>query len=1215
MDTDSVKVLHIEDSEEESLETLEVLLDAGYELDYRRVDTRDDVRNALGDQVWDIILCDYRLRGWNGSEAITMIRGVDAEVPILMLSGVLSEESAVNSLKLGAQDFIHKDNLSRFLPAVQRELEELEIRRSRKKSEEELHALEKETLKIFDILPSGVLVVDEERRIRKWNREAERITGISAEEAIGQSCPEIWGETCGGNCLFNRNSEFPLHGEICRFKRGNTTLVLQKNLDVIKDDDGHVIGGIEVFTDITKELGLESELEFNLLKYRQLVESLGEGIGEIDVDGNFTYMNKAGREIFGFEADTNLSQFNLRKLLDKTGLDRLRTMWEDLGSLGQSRFEIRIQFANGRYRDLLVTANRLEDPGEKLAGATGIFRDVTEQQKQQDLIKLQASELTKRMHELDCLYSISRIIEIPDLDLSDVLKKTIELLPDGFTHPDDLRVQIEFEGMIYGDAELPTNASPLVENLQVAGKKAGEFRVAYTPSGDNGQITSQARELLKVVVETTGQTISRIKMQNELEDSARFFRTLLNTIPFPVFYKNLDGFYLGCNEAFAEQAFGVPIDQIIGKTMFDFPVDVPEEEAERYREIEKKIIATGKTEYFESSLTPRNDQRRDFLFTKALFHNSKGEKVGLVGVMVNITRRLEVEETLLHRLDLERTLSTLTSEYVSSDDSASTITNTLNSLGMFAAANHVIHFRILDEQKIEVEEVLLDSTQPQISKLGVQIEKKRLKAFLDLLGRQEVLELSGTDYHNLQSPSRGKKKHKDDKQILVFPYRNGESITGWVEFHEPQNLGADKTGDNKLLFVSSITIIGNMIERERREAELRMLRTAIEESADAITIMEISGTIIYTNAAFEKVYGYTREEVIGKSFYVVMGDEHPKSFYDDAIALISSGEVWQATLKNRGKDGSDTYKQLTVSPIMGEGDVVTHMVAIGRDITKTLELEAQLRQAQKLESIGQLAAGIAHEINTPVQYMGDNTQFLLDNINSLFEIITGYEEALEQLKTGVPLESISEHLKEKSSELDLDYLRQEIPEAMSQSLEGVERVAKIVQAMKEFSHPGQEDKQPIDLEKALKSTAIVARNVWKYVADLNIDVQPDLPLVRGYPAELNQVFLNMIVNSTHAIEERLGEKTEQRGTIEITARAEGDKVEIHVKDDGAGIPESIKQRIYDPFFTTKSVGKGTGQGLAIAYHVIVEKHKGAIDFTSQPGVGTEFVIQLPAVSE
>jgi signal transduction histidine kinase len=272
---------------------------------------------------------------------------------------------------------------------------------------------------------------------------------------------------------------------------------------------------------------------------------------------------------------------------------------------------------------------------------------------------------------------------------------------------------------------------------------------------------------------------------------------------------------------------------------------------------------------------------------------------------------------------------------------------------------------------------------------------------------------------------------------------------------------------------------------------------------------------------------------------------------------------------------------------------------------------SQLSEGRRLESIGQLAAGVAHEINTPCQYIGDNIEFLDGSFRQLEEVLTAHEELLAAAESGAVDPTHVAKVREAETSADLEFLREEIPKAIVQAREGVSRVSKIVLAMKDFSHPGSVEKAPLDLNRAIESTITVARNEWKYVADLETDFDPDLPPVPCLAAELNQVILNIVVNAAHAIGALEAVARGERGRITVRTRCEDRFAVIEIADTGAGIPEEIRHKIFDPFFTTKEVGKGTGQGLALARTVVVDKHAGKITVASEVGRGTTFRIELP----
>jgi PAS domain S-box-containing protein len=290
-------------------------------------------------------------------------------------------------------------------------------------------------------------------------------------------------------------------------------------------------------------------------------------------------------------------------------------------------------------------------------------------------------------------------------------------------------------------------------------------------------------------------------------------------------------------------------------------------------------------------------------------------------------------------------------------------------------------------------------------------------------------------------------------------------------------------------------------------------------------------------------------------------------------------------------------------------------VCIVRDVSEQRRLQAQLMQAHKLESIGQLAAGIAHEINTPMQFIGDNLSFLKQVCDSLLSVIGAQESLLKEACDRPVSPDDEEAVARLREDVDFDYLSSRGPAAVEAALDGVKRVAAIVSAMKEFSHPGKVERTLTDLNHELETTLTISTNVWKYVAEVERHFDPALPTVPCHSGEINQVVLNLIVNAAHAIADVTDNGARGKGVISIATGVHGGCVEIRVSDTGTGIPEAIRERIFDPFFTTKDVGKGTGQGLAIARATVVDKHGGTIDVESEVGKGTTFIVRLPIASD
>jgi signal transduction histidine kinase len=279
------------------------------------------------------------------------------------------------------------------------------------------------------------------------------------------------------------------------------------------------------------------------------------------------------------------------------------------------------------------------------------------------------------------------------------------------------------------------------------------------------------------------------------------------------------------------------------------------------------------------------------------------------------------------------------------------------------------------------------------------------------------------------------------------------------------------------------------------------------------------------------------------------------------------------------------------------------------DVTDQRRLEKDLAQAQKLESVGRLAAGVAHEINTPVQFVSDSVSFVREAMDDLSEIVDRYRDLRNATEQGTDVAAAAKAAEEAEDDVDLDYILENAPVALDRARDGLGRVAAIVRSMKEFAHPDRKEMAQSDLNQAIQSTLVIASNEYKYVADVETAFG-DVPLVNCYAGEINQVVLNLIVNAAHTISDVV-KGTDKKGKIRVATRVLDESVEISIGDSGKGIPVDVRGRIFDPFFTTKEVGRGTGQGLAIARSVVVDKHGGTLHFETELGVGTTFFIRLP----
>ena len=392
------------------------------------------------------------------------------------------------------------------------------------------------------------------------------------------------------------------------------------------------------------------------------------------------------------------------------------------------------------------------------------------------------------------------------------------------------------------------------------------------------------------------------------------------------------------------------------------------------------------------------------------------------------------------------------------------------------------------------------------------------------------------------------------------------------------------------------------------EDTLRQLSAAVEQSPVSVVITDPQSRITYVNRKFTEATGYTLAEVSGRNPRVLNSGYSPPEMFETLWTTILAGREWRGEFRNRRKNGELYWESAVISPIMDERGAISHFLAVKEDITERRALESELRQAQKLEGIGQLAAGIAHEINTPTQFVADNLTFLQESWGETFRLLELYRKTVRENSGRLASDQLAV-LAEAEQACDLDFISREAPHAIQQGLEGARRVAKIVQAMKEFSHPDLADQTEADLNQGIRSTITVARSEWKHVAEVVTELDAALPPVRCYAGDVNQVILNLIVNAAHAIKEKL--HGDGMGKITVRTRRVGAFAEIAVSDTGTGIPEEIRTRIFEPFFTTKEVGSGTGQGLALAHTVVVKKHRGKIWFESEVGRGTAFFVHLP----
>jgi PAS domain S-box-containing protein len=453
---------------------------------------------------------------------------------------------------------------------------------------------------------------------------------------------------------------------------------------------------------------------------------------------------------------------------------------------------------------------------------------------------------------------------------------------------------------------------------------------------------------------------------------------------------------------------------------------------------------------------------------------------------------------------------------------------------------------------------------------------------------------------------------------LSVPVRCGEDVLAVIEV-----LGRTAHARDEAL-LEVLDTVGIQIAlaelRERAEQRSDYAQKELEEARERLeSIMICAPAVIATISADGKVLFLNRPWPLLRELDAVGGSWteliEPTCHAEMAAALskvFASGEHAFHHVAIKGENGRQRWFSNHVGPVRIGGQVAAAVV-ISQDITRAKVAQEELAEAQRLASVGTLAAGVAHEINTPIQFVNDSVNFLRDAAAEVLALVDQLQRLPQMMLNSPASPEVLQALREAAravEQADLDYLRENMPAAIARSLDGLDRVSKIVRSMKEFSHPAQNEMAPADLTRAIQSTLTVSAGEYKYVADLETELG-ELQDVVCHVNDINQVVLNIVVNAAHAIGDRM-KVHGRRGTIKVRTERQDGFVLIAISDTGGGIPEDIQARVFDPFFTTKEVGRGTGQGLAIARSIVEDKHHGTLTFESQPGIGTTFFIRLPA---
>ena len=751
----------------------------------------------------------------------------------------------------------------------------------------------------------------------------------------------------------------------------------------------------------------------------------------------------------------------------------------------------------------------------------------------------------------------------------------------------------------------------------------------------------------------------RLKAEGEAHRNQAMIENLLDSIPDIVFFKDVNGVYLRCNPPLLE-LLGRRREEVIGYTDYDI---MGRENADICREQDWLMLNGGEPRHNDEWLAYPDGRRALLDILKTPFYGPSGGLVGILGIGRDITARKVMEDGLMEKDLLLDAVSRALVSLLDAPDWQLTLIDFLERLGEGAKASRTYIFQrhpgTTDVSLPHLSQVQCwqaEGIAPRPS--GIPMAKAIPSRWMKILAENDMVAGSTPDFPPLESAYL---QSQGVQMLLLMPVLVKGLLWGMIGFEECPGLRTWTKAEQEILRLSA-RALGLVIERQQDLWDLEMARVDLEKrvvnrtrdlqhanlgllsematrhrsesrltaltqgflqlgpdtQANLTTLMrllhELTGIeeILYVSSdptGFKVQRTFPEAECTLPEALQHLDIEHFSRRESTemcglltrtgAPAVALAHAVW-AEDKMVGlllgicpEDHDWNLEERTLLGIMAAATGIEER----RRFTEEDNHRTQLRllQAQKLESVGLLAAGIAHEINTPIQFLSINLRFL--------------EKTYDQLLGALSEESQSEG-QDSRRPTDLAWIQDETPKVLRDSMEGIDRVAKIVRAMKEFSHPGNPDPVAVDLNKSLESAATVSRNEWKYVANLEQDFQSDLPLIQGFPAELNQVFLNLIVNAAQAIGAKAHEAGDL-GRILLSTSRTTNGVEIRIQDTGTGILEEHHSKVFDPFFTTKDVGVGTGQGLSVCYQTVVGMHGGEIRFESQPGQGTTFIVQLP----
>jgi PAS domain S-box-containing protein len=728
----------------------------------------------------------------------------------------------------------------------------------------------------------------------------------------------------------------------------------------------------------------------------------------------------------------------------------------------------------------------------------------------------------------------------------------------------------------------------------------GLFETIKTPLRDtNGEVIG--------VLGISRDITERKRAEEELRQTSQFLTSLITHANAPIIVWDPEFRITQFNQAF-ERLTGLEDVGVIGRPLtILFP---PDRVASTMEYIRQSSYAGAQWETVEIPIQHVDGSVKTVLWNSAGIQDQDGNKIiATIAQGQDITERKRAEEALFSSNRTLKAIKESGRTLVRAQDERSYINSVCKILvDMCGYAMAWVGIPYQDENKSVkpigswgagegyLESILItwDDSETSNGPTGNAIKTRQLQISRDI----------ATD--PAMTPWRTEAMGRNFGSSIAFPLCNDDVCLGALSIYARKADAFDAAEIDLLAELANdlafgITSLRRKEEHRKAEAELRaneeLLRNILIGIKAGIIIIDPSTfTIVEANTIAGEILGTPVEDIVGKPCSGIKWHRGKDGLRVEECPLLR-GNIINEEFRIERPDGSIVPVVKTVISVRRSGTLLFYEIIF--DMTARKDLERQLMLAQRLESIGGLAAGIAHEINTPIQFVGDNLSFLEGAFADLITIVKEY----------------GGHSKPAKARQNLEFILEEVPKALTQSREGVTRIAGIVSSMKRFSHVGGDEKSLLDIPNAIQNTLTISRNEWKYRAEIQLDLDSSARFLSCIPGEFNQVLLNLLVNASHAVSEKYKGLDGEKGTITIKTRRDGDWFELSVTDTGCGIQEQNLHRIFDPFFTTKEVGKGTGQGLAFCHDIVVKKHSGTITATSKPGEGATFTLRFPLLGE